>query len=216
MQEKSEVKLAGAIAVTIIVLSFLSIFVYSAWQIRVACVGDSITENYGYPNRLQQLLGNPYNVNNFGLTGSFVIQNSWKPYINSPDFYEATDFLPNIVVIMLGTNDAHNDIFSSIGNFKTGYETLIKDFQALETKPKIFLVLPPPLFENELNLNSTILTQYIIPTIRQIATEKNLPLIDVYSNLANHPEYSLDGVHPTHEGMLIISDTIHKSIVNTP
>jgi lysophospholipase L1-like esterase len=215
MREKSEVKLAGAIAVAIIVLSFLSMFAYSAWQIRVACVGDSITENYGYPDRLQQLLGNHYNVRNFGHTGSFVIQNSWKPYINSNDFYEAKDFLPNIVVIMLGTNDAHNDLFSSIGNFKNGYETLIKDFQELGTKPKIFLVLPPPLYENELGLNSTTLTQYIIPTIQQIATEKNLSLIDVYSKLANHPEYFIDGVHPTREGMLIITDTIKKALINT-
>jgi acyl-CoA thioesterase I len=215
MREISEVKFAGAVAISIIVLSLFVIGASSQWQTRVACVGDSITENYGYPERLQVYLGNSYLVWNFGFTGSFVIQNSWKPYINSRDFDSAINFNPKIVVIMLGTNDAHNDLFSSINNFKPSYETLIADFKKLSSNPKIFLVLPPPIFQNQLNLNGTTLTQYIIPAIKQISQEQNLPLIDVYSNIIDHPEYIFDGIHPTQAGMVVISDLVCQAIINT-
>ena len=70
--------------------------------IRVACVGDSITEITGYPSKLQSMLGENYTVGNFGATGSTVLLKSWKPYMNQPQFENAEAFQPNIVVIMLG------------------------------------------------------------------------------------------------------------------
>jgi lysophospholipase L1-like esterase len=215
MQEKSEVKVAGAIAIAIVLVSFISMFTFALTQTKIACVGDSITENYGYPNRLQDLLGYRYKVENFGYSGSMVIQSSWKLYINSTDFFQATNFLPNIVVIMLGTNDAGDDIYSSISRFKSDYINLISSFQQLSSKPKIFLVLPPPLFNNNLELNGTTLTQNVIPAIKQIASEQNIPLIDVYKNLEGHPEYFVDGVHPTTAGAKIITDTIYQAIINS-
>ena len=59
--------------------------------IRVACVGDSITFGYGisnrdknsYPAKLQNLLGDGFEVQNFGLSGARVTQDSGKPYYGS-------------------------------------------------------------------------------------------------------------------------------------
>ncbi|MBE3116267.1 hypothetical protein IMZ68_03605, partial [Candidatus Bathyarchaeota archaeon] len=61
-------------------------------------------------------------------------------------------------------------------------------------------------------LNSTILTQQVIPRIRQVAGGLNLPIIDVYSALANHPEYFSDGVHPNVEGSSVIAAKICDAI----
>jgi lysophospholipase L1-like esterase len=73
--------------------------------IKVACVGDSITQDSEYPSDLQTMLGSNYTVGNFGSRESTVLRISWKPYMNQPEFQDAKDFNPDIVVIMLGTND---------------------------------------------------------------------------------------------------------------
>ena len=48
------------------------------------------------------MLGDNYKVGNFGATGSTVLLNSWKPYMDQPQFENAEAFEPKIVVIMLG------------------------------------------------------------------------------------------------------------------
>ena len=56
--------------------------------VRVACVGDSITygsgipdrEHNSYPAQLQKLLGDGYEVRNFGVSGATLLKNGDKPY----------------------------------------------------------------------------------------------------------------------------------------
>ena len=82
-------------------------------QIRVACVGDSITygngipdrANNSYPAQLQALSGVHFNVRNFGRSGARVTQNSPNPYKGSVEYKAAIAFNPHIVIICLGIND---------------------------------------------------------------------------------------------------------------
>lgn len=184
----------------------------STGAIRVACVGDSLTEGTVYPNILSTLLGKNYSIGNFGVGGASISLESEKPYVRQPEFKEATIFLPNIVIIMLGTNDATSILTEHILNFTSDYERLIGEFQALSSKPEIWLVKPPPIFDNGTGLSTTYFVQQVIPRIEQVAKETSLPLIDVYTPLANHPEYFLDGVHPNGEGIKIIATTIFNAI----
>ena len=157
--------------------------------IRVACVGDSITEVSGYPFILQTLLDLGYVVGNFGSSGSTVSADSWKPYIDQPEFEEAQDFKPNIVIIMLGTND--NLMVPHIENskFKDDYAKLIFTFQQLESKPQIWIVKPPPVFINSSDQNSTYFSQTIIPQTEELARRLGLPIIDLYNAFGNRPDF---------------------------
>jgi lysophospholipase L1-like esterase len=129
-------------------------------------------------------------------------------------FVEAKNFLPDIVVIMLGTNDAREDHFESIENFVSDYTELVNQIQALESNPQIFLAKPPPLFNNEYQLKNENLVDEIIPRIEQIANEKGLTVIDVYAELEGHPEcFWDDGVHPTIEGGKVIANTVYEAII---
>jgi acyl-CoA thioesterase-1 len=179
---------------------------------RVACVGDSITEITGYPEDLQTMLGNVSNVGNFGLSGATVNFNSSRPYYFKPEFQQAEGFLPTVVIIMLGTNDARTNIYSPMDNFVADYEMIIGRIQELSSKPQIFLVLPPPIFNNTIALNGTLFNEGIIPCIKQISSNMDLHLIDVYTPLVNLPEYFPDGVHPNSKGAKIIADLIYKAI----
>lgn len=181
-------------------------------KIRVACVGDSITEGTDYPADLWMLLGANYSVGNFGVGGSAVSLDSGKPYMKESAFQEAKAFQSNIVVIMLGANDASP--INSNGNvsFVEDYVKLVRAFQALSTKPKIFIVKPPPVFSNGTGLNPEYFADTVIPSVEEVAKQTNLPIIDVYSALANSSEAFPDGVHPTAEGAQLIANTIYTAI----
>jgi lysophospholipase L1-like esterase len=113
---------------------------------------------------------------------------------------------------MLGTNDAITRYQAIIGNFSKDYKQLISEFQALPNKPQIYLLIPPPIFNDSLGPNNTILMQQIIPQIRQVAAENGLQLIDFHAQMAAHPEYSYDGVHPSAEGSKFIAEKVFQAI----
>ena len=82
--------------------------------IRVACVGDSITYGHGikdrehdtYPGLLSAMLGEKYDVRNFGVSGTTTMMDTDMPYMNEQAYKDALAFNPQIVTIKLGTNDS--------------------------------------------------------------------------------------------------------------
>ena len=180
--------------------------------IRVACVGDSITEITGYPAVLQSMLGDNYTVGNFGSTGSTVLLNSWKPYMNQSQFENAEAFEPNIVVIMLGTNDDLKKLEVYNERFEDDYATLISSFQQLSSNPQILIANSPPIFSNSSDLNPSYLTDNIIPQTEDLANKMSLPLIDVYDSFGNHTDYFVDGVHPNSQGAALIATDVFNAI----
>ncbi|MBW7893205.1 MAG: G-D-S-L family lipolytic protein, partial [Chitinophagaceae bacterium] len=86
--------------------------VSAAQKIRIACVGNSITQGVrlshpteeSYPAQLQQLLGNGYEVLNFGVSGKTVIPANG--YSATDAYQKALHSRPDVVTIKLGTNDS--------------------------------------------------------------------------------------------------------------
>ena len=74
------------------------------------------------------------------------------------------------------------------------------------------MALPPPVYENNINISNSALSEVIIPKIKQVATETGLPIIDVYTTMLGHPEYFVDGVHPNYEGAKVIAETVYQQI----
>jgi len=183
----------------------------AAQVIRVACIGDSITEISHYPEELQELLGDGYLVGNFGVSGSAVSNNASKPYINQTAFQQAKDFQPQVVIIMLGTNDAKWENYRHVGNFPSDYKELIREYEALPEEQQIWIVTPPPIYDNVLGLYNTYLEQGVLLGIEQVADDLDLPTIDVNEALAD-PEYFIDGVHPNLDGAEVIASIISDAI----
>lgn len=106
--------------ITVFALTALTT-IYAA-PIRVSCIGDSITvgvcssNGMNYPNILQTLLGPNYIVQNFGNSGHTMLKNGLCgpppagncSYWGTPQWAAAQASTPDIVTIMLGTNDAKN------------------------------------------------------------------------------------------------------------
>jgi lysophospholipase L1-like esterase len=216
-------KLLAFMVTIIIVVSGVTVFLpnivnnpeQQELPIRVACVGDSITNVSGYPDDLWMLLGANYNVSKFGVGSATITLNSERPYIDQIEMQEAKNFQPNIIIIMLGTNDAYPGLQKFNATFVQDYKQLIAQFQAIPTNPKIWIVKPPPIFNNGTGLSTEFLDTNIIPRIDLVAKETNMPIIDVHSALAGHPDFFADGVHPKSEGAKVIAYEIYKALIST-
>lgn len=190
--------------------------------IRVACVGDSITEGFtidhpeknGYPADLNRILGNDYLVKNFGAGGTTCLLKGDRPFINDfRHFYEkSTDFKPNIVVLMLGTNDSTPANFAHKDDFAHDLGQLIDHYQAIDPKPRVYVCLPAPAFSGAYHISDDNINQ-LIPIIREVAKKKDLPLIDVNAVLKDHPKDFSDGIHPNAEGAKLLAETVAKELM---
>ena len=209
---------AVGIAAVILVASLeayvVAITLYEHQTIRVACVGDSITRDTTYPDDLEALLGTNYDVINFGVGRTTVSLDFEKPYYNQMAAKFAHWFNPDIVIIMLGTNDAYLSP-QQRSNFIADYTKLVTSFQALSSNPKIYICIPPPVFDNSLELNATIVENEVLPLVKQTAASLGLPLIDVHTALLGHPEDFKDGVHPNSEGAKVIATQVFNAITQS-
>ncbi len=182
----------------------------------VACVGDSITEgafvdsSVRWTTVLQTNLGPRYSVQNFGVSGTTLMKHGDSSYWKTAALSNALASKPNIVLIMLGTNDSKpQNLPAHPGAFGPDLRDMIHEFKALPTHPKVWLVLPPPVFADGLaGITEGVLRASIRPVIRTTAKETHCGLIDLAPTLAPHPEDSRDHVHPTPAGHKRLGDKI--------
>lgn len=184
----------------------LSVHVSAGAPVRVACVGDSITQGPGagkgksYPAQLQELLGDGWKVGNFGVSARTLLKKGDHPYWKEKAYQNALGFGPEVVIIMLGTNDtkAHNWRFES--EFVADYTELVKSFQSLASQPRVCVCRPCPVPEpGNYGINETNLKEQI-RRIDQLAKEVGLGIIDMHAALEAKPELLPDRVHPNEEG----------------
>lgn len=104
-------------------------------KISVVCIGDSITSGVGastaastYPGHLQRLLGDGYVVTNLGACGAALQRCSDLPYRGRVQWQAAQMVRADIVVVMLGTNDARPANWNAPGQalqFEEDYRALV-------------------------------------------------------------------------------------------
>lgn len=189
-------------------------------RIKIACIGDSITEGYGtskfqetsYPSFMQQALGNKqYTVLNAGKSGTTLRKGGDYSYWVTHALDSVFVFQPNIVVIQLGTNDTKTYNWNS-KEFKKDYQALIDTLSSLSSQPKIYMVLPVPVYYTKWTINDSILINYEIPILKQLAKENNLPVIDAYHEMQGLEEHFPDGVHPDDEATQKLAGVIQKGL----
>ena len=178
--------------------------------VKVACIGDSITERSGYPFKLQLLLGSNYNVVNFGVSGSTASVNSNISYMNQAAFQRALDFKPDFVIVMLGTNDANRATCNDT-DISDDYLQIVTAFQSLQSNPEIVAVDSPPIYSNYSGYNNTYLATNIIPRINVVADEMSIPTVDMYDTM-NSAGYFADGIHPNDNGSTVLAGTLYDAV----
>ncbi|HTM45351.1 MAG TPA: GDSL-type esterase/lipase family protein [Polyangiaceae bacterium] len=188
----------------------------------VACIGDSITQNSGWCEDLGTLLGADYQTQNFGVSGTTLLKMGDHPYWDTAQFTQSHDFNPNIVVIMLGTNDSKPQNWTYKDQFATDYAALIDSYRAVPSVASVYLNLPPPAGTNGFNISGTVIENEVVPLVRQVAMTKQTGLIDVFSAFGGHNfDPSLygsagDQVHPNGAGAQVIANTVYDALMAPP
>lgn len=191
---------------------------------RVACVGDSITygdglakpETASYPAQLQGLLGDSTVVRNFGRNGRTLLRQGHAPYWREEALAEALAFRPHVVVIMLGTNDSKPGNWQHAADFEPDYLALIDTFLALPTAPRVLIGVPPPVYRHGFEIRDHTLGREIVPAVRQVAAQRPVELLDFHRAMQGHPEWFVDGVHPTAAGARGIAEAVARRIAKLP
>jgi len=188
--------------------------------LRVACVGDSITEGYtlsnmaieSYPSQLSMLVANDVEVRNFGIRGATVLKKSNYPYWDTRYYKQSKQFNPEIVVLMFGTNDIKNINWNNKKNFIPDYSALINSYKKLNTKPTIYICLPPPSYTNVQGITNKRMIQELIPNIKQVAQRNEVGIIDIHTLLTNKEALFSDKIHPNAEGARQIAEAVYRAI----
>ena len=176
---------------------------------KIACVGDSITGGFGvtkgmsWPDQISKLLGGICEVMNFGVGGSYLLG-----YQSTDAFKNAKSFNPDVVVIMLGTNDVRPLAWkNSKPNFVPDYTSMIKQFAELPSRPRLFICYPPVITEPD-GSEENILE--LIPLMDEVAKRTEVGIIDVHGAFKGKGELIPDKIHPNDVGQTLIAATVHN------
>lgn len=186
--------------------------------LRVACLGDSITEaanlkDDAYPAQLGRLLGASHDVRNFGVSGATLLDAGDKPYRQQPKFAAALAFEPELVVIALGTNDSKPQNWKFRDQFARDYAALLRQLRALPSRPRIFVCQPLPAWPpSNWGISPEIIEHELRPLIAEIARQENAGLIDLFTPMRDQHEFVPDDVHPDARGAAVLAATIAGAI----
>lgn len=192
-------------------------------KIRVACVGNSVTYGMGVENReqnaypvvLQRLLGDQYDVRNFGHSGTTLLNRGHRPYTKVDEYRKALDFKADWVIIHLGLNDTDPRNWPNYSDdFIGDYRALINSFRAVNPKAKVWICEMTPIFHRHRRFQTGTRDWHeaIQKRIRQIAATADVGLIDLHTPLYSHPELLPDALHPNVKGAAMIAKTVYSAI----
>ena len=191
--------------------------------IKVSCVGNSITygmrldnrEEDCYPAQLQRMLGDRYEVGNFGKSGATLLRHGHRPYFEQEEFRQAMAFAGDIVVIHLGINDTDPRNWPHFRDeFVGDYLALIDSLRSVNPKARFLIARMTPIGSNHTRFISGTKTWHgqIQEAIETVADAAGAELIDFYEPLHRFPWLFPDAVHPTAEGASILAKTVYRGI----
>ncbi len=188
---------------------------------KVACVGDSITYGFGikgretlnYPYVLQTMLGDKYKVENFGVRGRSIGKKTKLCYTKEKAYKASLEFKPDIVVIMLGTNDAAPQNMAFLAELERDFSSLVDSYIKLPEKPVVYICTVPPSFPSGHAIQEVNLAR-VRAIVGDVAKKKKLPVIDVYSILKEDEIefFQKDKIHPNAEGAKEIAEIVFDAI----
>ncbi len=188
--------------------------------IKVACVGNSITQGPGrshpesYPMQLQEILGEEYLVKNFGVSGSTLLKSGDKPYWEEPQFEMSKNFDADILILKLGTNDTKPQNWKFHEDFKKDYIDLVETFKAsMKETSQLYICFPVPIFQDNWGITSSILENEIIPILKEVAEITGVLTIDLHKEMSEKSSLFPDGIHPDKEGNRVMAEKISSHIL---
>ena len=191
--------------------------------IRVACVGDSITEGHGvmddgsendrnvhtYPIYLQKLLGYEYYLANYGKGGARLTN-----YVQDPKYSLSVKFAADWVIFMLGTNDCSplnnqwgTESYTAL--YKDTYAKMLETYQRYNPELKMVVMTPPSVLPSAKQKEGC---RVICTYIQEFSDTYGWPLVDLFTVSEEEAWVFNDHIHPQGEVYLRIAEVIYENI----
>lgn len=217
------IALVGAFAIALATLSACAQN-EQASGLRISCVGDSITYGFGlegspdevWVTRLPEFLGDGCQATNYGVCGACVLSGrslTWAKSEVAGEFWQADE---DIVVLMLGTNDA-TALTWDAERFEREYEELVTRIQDKPCHPRVYVVVPPRAFIDHplpTTPDDMILEGEVVPIILRVAERAGVEVIDLRTPTTDHPEWFDDGLHPNATANEVMAQVVAKAIAD--
>lgn len=209
-------------------------------KIRVACIGDSITYGKGmtnrveecYPARLQRLLGNRYEVRNFGDSGAGVYLHTMRgdrprAWRLRDEYKPALAFSPDIVVCNLGINDAGTYMDEYVhgedgkpklerGLFRKQYADLLESFVKDGRRPRFIIWTKLGPTGKVHAFKGKPFAFVMEDDLEKVARDVGAETLDMYTPLVplvETPHYCKDGIHPEGGAQKVIAEVTAARIL---
>ena len=194
-------------------------------EYRIACLGDSLTyghmwRNQAYPVYLSQDVSNEYTVGNFSYNGLSItgyggsFKNPDERYILRDEYKQSLAFEPDIIAIMLGTNDA-TEWSKAEPSFEEEYRTLLDSYLELFPDVQIIMMVSPPVISpNQFDIPNAEINDYVNPIQRDLAAAYGFEILDLREEFEEVEDYQTkylrpnDGVHFTEEGAKYVASRV--------
>lgn len=195
-------------------------------RIRVSCVGDSLTYGSGvlktrdtdaYPAQLQIKMGTDHLVSNFGLRNATASASGDLPYVESEEYQQSLKSKPDIVVLMLGTNDTKTYNWNA-SDYEAGLKELVESYQQLDTKPTVYLMRSPYCYSldgsdvAEYDIQPAVVEDELGGIVEKVAAETGVEVIDLYGVTEGQDELYTDGIHFNAKGYELIADEVYSNL----
>lgn len=190
-------------------------------QVRIVTNGDSITAGVGasnpgaggYPARLDALLGPAFTVQAEATSGATLLQRGRPSFRSTTGVANTLGADPDIITIMLGTNDSKAVHQAHLPDFVDDYVSLLDTYRLALGDVTIHPVLPPP--ATDVDVRGSVVANQIIPGVLEAARRRGLAVIDVHSAFGREPlGFFTDGVHPADPGHLLIAERLRDGLVS--
>jgi len=189
-------------------------------SLKIACLGDSITYGFkladpvreSYPARLGQQAHGRWHVLNCGVNGATVLKKGDIPITAQDAYQRVIRSRPDVVVVMLGTNDTKNINWRYIGEFVDDYTALVEKLQSLPSKPRVIVCSVPPVFADHPNGITAQHEKKINIMVRKIAAGTGIDFLDIYASVSQESSLFVDGVHPNVRGAEKIASLVFNKI----
>ncbi|RFS26547.1 hypothetical protein DVR12_01815 [Chitinophaga silvatica] len=186
--------------------------------VKIACLGASICagarlqhpEKESYPAQIGRLLGDGYQVTNYGVSSSTLLKKGDFSYWNTGAFKEALQSNPDIVLIDLGGNDAKLVNRVHLDEYEQDYHSMIQQFKSLPSHPRIILLQPIVSFVKDTTGIWNPAIERILPKVRQVAYDEQVEIVNLNALLIGKPALMPDGIHPELEGTTLMAKTLFE------
>ena len=200
------------------ILAFFCAVSLAQEKIKIACIGDSITEGFGlhnscadaYPVILGYMLGDKYEVKNFGITGKCVQKDSNDPYWKSGRIPRIKEFDPDIIIVKLGTNDSKPVNWKTPERFQEDYEAYLDEVANPNKKQTFYLASAAWVKKDAIGITRKVITEGVNPSVEAIAKRRGLKIIDFHTLLEDKPDWYCDDIHPNEEGAYRMAELVYK------